>query len=47
MRRAVLQAKEKDVSSWLTVIPLHEHGFTLNKAELRDAVSIRYNKQLK
>ena len=47
MRQAVLQAKEKGASSWLTVIPLHEHGFALNKAEFRDALSIRYNKQLK
>ena len=47
MRQAVLQAKEKGASSWLTVIPLHEHGFALNKAEFRDALNIRYNKQLK
>ena len=47
MKRAVLQAKENGASSWLTVIPLHEHGFALNKAEFRDALSIRYNKQLK
>ena len=40
MRRAVLEAKEKDASSWLTVIPVHEHGFALNKAEFRDALSI-------
>ena len=44
MRRTVLQAKEKDLSSWLTVIPLHERGFALSKAEFRDALSIRYNK---
>ena len=47
MRQAVLQAKEKGASSWLTVISLHEHGFALNKAEFRDAFSIRCNKQLK
>ena len=47
MRRAVLQAKEKGASSWFTVIPLQEHGFALNKAEFREALSIRYNKQLK
>ena len=41
MRRAVLQAKEKVASGWLTVIPLHDHGFALNKAEFRDAL-IRY-----
>ena len=47
MRRAVLQAKEKGASSWLTLIYLDEHGFALNKAEFRDALSIRYNKRLK
>ena len=47
MKRTVLQAKKKDVPSWLTVIPLHEHRFALNKAEFRDALSIRCNKQLK
>ena len=46
-RRAVVQAKEKGASSWLSVIPLEEHGFTLNKGEFRDAVSLRYNKKLR
>ena len=31
----------------MIVITLHEHGFAPNKAEFRDALSIRYNKQLK
>ena len=47
MRRAVLQAKEKGASSWLTVITLQEHGYALTKAAFRDALNIRYNKQLK
>ena len=46
-RRAVAQAKEKGASSWLSVIPLEEHGFILNKGEFRDAVSLRYNKKLR
>ena len=33
--------------SWLSVIPLEEHGFILNKGELRDAVSLRYNNKLR
>ena len=45
-KRAVLQTKEKGASSWLTVIPIQEHGFTLTKSEFRDALRIRYNKQL-
>ena len=44
MKRAVLQTKEKGASSWLTVISIH--GFALTKSEFRDALKIRYNKQL-
>ena len=32
--------------SWLTVIPIQEHGFALTKSEFRDALRIRCNKQL-
>ena len=46
MRRTVLQVKENGASR-LTVSPLHEHGFALNKAEFRDTLNIRCNKQLK
>ena len=46
-RSAVVQAKEKGASSRLSVIPLEEHGFILNKGELRDAVSLLYNKKLR
>ena len=28
------------------VIPIQEHGFVLTKSESRDALRIRYNKQL-
>ena len=45
--RAVQQAKEKGASNWLSVIPLEEHEFTLNKGEFRDAIAIRYNKALR
>ena len=38
---------EKGASSWLTVLPLKEHGFNLNKSEFRDALCLRYNWQLK
>ena len=33
----------KGVSSWLSVLPLSEQGFVLNKAEFRDALAMRYN----
>ena len=38
---------EKGSSSWLTVLPLKEHGFNLNKSEFRDALCLRYDWQLK
>ena len=42
LQRAVDLAKEKGSSSWLTVTPLEEHGFYLNKGEFRDALCLRY-----
>ena len=39
--------KEKGASSWLTVLPLIEHGFVLNKSEFRDSLFLRYGKTLK
>ena len=33
---------EKGSSSWLTVLPLKEHGFHLHKGEFRNAISLRY-----
>ena len=32
MKRAVLQTKENGESSWLTVIPIQEHGFAVTKS---------------
>ena len=45
--RAVQQAKQKGASSWLNVLPLEDHGFTLTKGEFRDAIALRYNKPLR
>ena len=42
-QRAVELASEKGASNWLTVIPIDEMGFTLNKGEFRDAVKLRYD----
>ena len=36
---------EKGSSSWLTVLPLQDQGFNLNKGEFRDALSLRYGWQ--
>ena len=33
---------EGGASSWLTILPLDEHGFSLCKGDFRDAVSLRY-----
>ena len=46
-QRSMDLLNEKGSSSWLTVLPLKEHGFNLNKSEFRDALSLRYDWQLK
>ena len=42
-QRAVDLAWEKGASNWLTVIPLKDMDFDLNKREFRDAVRLRYD----
>lgn len=42
-QRAVELASEKGASNWLTVIPIDEMGFTLNKGEFRDALKLTYD----
>ena len=34
--------KEKGASTWLTVLPLKDLSFTLNKQEFRDSLCLRY-----
>ena len=46
-KRLLTQAQEKGASSWLTVLPLIEHGFVMNKSEFRDALCLKYGKSLK
>ena len=46
-KRSVNQAKEKGASSWLSVLPLKDQGFSLHKGEFRDALTIRYNRTIK
>ena len=41
-QRAVDLACEKGASNWLTVIPLKDMDFDLNKREFRDALRLRY-----
>ena len=42
-QRAVDLACEKGASNWLTVIPLKDMDFDLNKREFRDALRLRYD----
>ena len=40
--RAVELAMEKGASNWLTVIPIKEMNFNLNKREFKDTIKLRY-----
>ena len=42
LQRAVDLARQKGSSSWLTTLPLTEHGFALHKAAFHDALALRY-----
>ena len=45
-KRAADLATEKGASSWLTVIPVKDVDFTLNKKEFKDAIHLRYDWQI-
>ena len=40
--KAMTLAQEKGASSWLTTLPIDEHGFALHKNDFRDALALRY-----
>ena len=42
LQRAVDLAKEKGASTWLTVLPLTEHGFSLHRSAFQDVLALRY-----
>ena len=44
--RTVELATEKGASNWLTVIPIKEMNFNLNKREFRDAIKLRYDGEI-
>ena len=46
LKRCVDLSQEKGSSSWLSVLPLEEHGFYLHKGEFRDALDLRYGWKL-
>ncbi len=43
LNRAMALASEKGASSWLTTLPIEEHGFTLHKGAFHDALALRYD----
>ena len=42
LRRAVELSDEKGASTWLTVLPIQQHGFILHKGAFHDALCLRY-----
>ena len=42
LQKAMKLAMEKGASTWLTVLPFAEHGFTLHKSAFQDALALRY-----
>ena len=42
LKKVVEISREKGASSWLTVLPIEEHGFSLHKRDFRDALCLRY-----
>ena len=42
LQRAIDLTREKGSSTWLTVLPLTEHGFALHKGAFYDALALRY-----
>ena len=46
IKRTLSNANARGASNWLNVLPLVEEGHILNKEEFRDAMAMRYNKQI-
>ena len=42
LQKAVEISKESGASTWLTALPIEEHGFSLHKGAFRDALCLRY-----
>ena len=47
LQKTLSRARDKGASNWLTVIPLEDEGYFLNKEEFRDAICLRYGLTLK
>ena len=42
LQRQIQISSEKGASTWLTTLPLSDHGFTVHKDALRDSLCLRY-----
>ena len=42
LQKALTVSAEKGASSWLSTLPIEEHGFTLHKGAFKDALCLRY-----
>ena len=42
LQKALTVSAEKGASSWLSTLPIEDHGFTLHKGAFRDALCLRY-----
>ena len=42
LEASVMYTQEKGASSWLTTLPISEHGFALHKGAFCDALALRY-----
>ena len=42
LQRSLELSQEKGASTWLTSLPIEDHGFALHKAAFKDALSLRY-----
>ena len=45
-QKCALVAQERGASSWLTALPLAQHGFSLTRGEFHDAIALRYGWQV-
>ena len=45
LQRAMELGSEKGASSWLSALPIEEHGFALHKGAFRDVLCLHYNWQ--
>lgn len=45
LQKALTVCSDKGTSSWLSALPISEHGFALHKGAFRDALCLRYGWQ--